>query len=168
LILGERLGRKEVERPCRPIRQEGVEHRQIVAQRLATGRGGDDDHVFATQRSLYRPRLVGVELLDRALAKRCHQAGVDPGRKPGVLRWPGRQMPPVGDAMRQLTVVFNLLEDGLQTHGCDYNRKRSREQTRKPKKGPGESQPLDRFLSLLPLPPPRKAGQQKYVVEQGG
>ena len=66
LILRERLGRKQIQRAARRILEDRVEHRRVVAERLARRRRRDDDGMPAGQRVLDRFRLMRVELLDAA------------------------------------------------------------------------------------------------------
>ena len=62
LILRERLGRKQIERTAGGILQDGVQHRRVVAERLARRRRRDHDDVAAGQRVLDRFGLMRVEL----------------------------------------------------------------------------------------------------------
>ena len=78
LILRERLGRKEVQRPRGRILQDGVEHRQVVAERLARGRGCGDDDVLAGRHALIRLGLVAIELAHAAPFERGLQARIEP------------------------------------------------------------------------------------------
>ena len=66
LILRERLGRKQIQRAARRVLQDRVEHRRVVAERLARRGRRDDDDVAAGQRVLDRFGLVRVELMDAA------------------------------------------------------------------------------------------------------
>ena len=58
LVLAERLGREEVERARGGILRHRLEHRQVVAERLARRGGRDDDDVLAVAQRLERLRLV--------------------------------------------------------------------------------------------------------------
>ncbi len=71
------------------VGQQAVEHRQVVAQRLAAGRRRDDDDVLAAQRRLDRQRLVVVGRLDAPPAERLDQPRIDPGRPLGIARQAG-------------------------------------------------------------------------------
>ena len=62
LIFGQRLGREQIHRARFRIAQQQIEHRQVVAQRLAAGGGRDDHHVLARLHDLERFGLVAVEL----------------------------------------------------------------------------------------------------------
>ena len=69
LVLGERLGRVQVERARLGVAAEHVERRQLEAQRLARRRAGGDDR-RARPRGVQRLRLVRVEALDPARGER--------------------------------------------------------------------------------------------------
>ena len=81
LVLAERLGREQVQRASRWILRDGVQDRQVVAQRLARRGGRDDDDVLAALQGVERVGLVGVEHLDALSVERSHQALVEPIRK---------------------------------------------------------------------------------------
>ena len=72
LVLGERLGGVEVERPGTRVMRERVEHRQVERERLAAGGAGCDDRVPRTC-GLERGGLVRVELLHAARRERLEQ-----------------------------------------------------------------------------------------------
>ena len=74
LILRQRLCRKQIQRARRRILQDGVEHRRVVAERLARRRRRDRDDVAAGEHVLERLGLVRVELT------RCRAR---PARPPG-------------------------------------------------------------------------------------
>jgi hypothetical protein len=61
LVLGERLGREQVESARVGVLQDPVENRQVVAERLARRRGRHDDHVLATRHAGEGFGLVAVE-----------------------------------------------------------------------------------------------------------
>src|SRR2546422_5344787 len=67
LVLGERLRRKDVERARVGLVHDRLEHRQVVAERLARRRRRDDDDVASGLHELPRARVMTVELLDAAL-----------------------------------------------------------------------------------------------------
>ena len=80
LVLGERLGRVEVERPALRLAGDPVEHRQVEGEALARGGAGGDDQVRARRR-LPGAQLVRVERLDPGAAAAARPA---PGRaRPG-------------------------------------------------------------------------------------
>ena len=61
LVLAERLGGEEVQRPCRGVLRDGLQDGQVVAERLARRRGRHDGHVLAGAQRLQGLRLVAVE-----------------------------------------------------------------------------------------------------------
>jgi hypothetical protein len=63
LVLGERLGRVEVERPRLRLARDRVQHRQVEGEALARGGAGGDDQVRGRRR-LPGAQLVRVERLD--------------------------------------------------------------------------------------------------------
>ena len=63
LVLRQRLGGVEVQRPRQRIARQRLEHRHVEAQRLAAGRRGGNDHIPTRQRSVDRLGLVGVQAL---------------------------------------------------------------------------------------------------------
>ena len=63
LVLGQRLGRVQEQRPRRRIAAQRLERRDLKAERLARGGAGGDDR-RSVQRCLDRLGLVGVELVD--------------------------------------------------------------------------------------------------------
>ena len=81
LVLAERLGREQVERAGRWILCDGVQDRQVIAQRFARCGGRDNDDVLAALQGVERVGLVGVEHLDALPVERSHQALVEPIRK---------------------------------------------------------------------------------------
>jgi hypothetical protein len=96
LVAPECLGREQVERPRGRILRDGLEHGQVVAQRLA-GRGrGRDQHVIAGAERLHRLELVAVERGHAPPLQRGPEARVEPRRDVDQVRGSGRQ-DPVGD-----------------------------------------------------------------------
>ena len=67
LVLPERLGGEQEQRPGRRVLGQRLEHRRHVAQRLARCRGRDHDDVLAGVDRLDRVGLVDVRPLDAAL-----------------------------------------------------------------------------------------------------
>ncbi len=97
LILRQRLGRKQVERAARRILEDRVEHRRVVAERLARRRRRDDDRVATGQRVLDRFRLVRVELIDAARRERADQPRIERRGKRRELGRDRRQTPDRSD-----------------------------------------------------------------------
>ena len=103
LVLGERLGRADVERggaalalASAPLEDRG-ERGQLVGERLAGRRTGGQDDVLAAARGLGRDRLVAPQLVDAAPAERRHDVGVCP-RRPGSGAGPRAAAAPGGVA----------------------------------------------------------------------
>ncbi len=64
LVLRQRLGREEVERPRIRIFQDRVQHRQVVAKRLARSRRRHHHEILPGARQFRRGRLMRIKLLD--------------------------------------------------------------------------------------------------------
>ena len=77
LVLRERLRGEEVERPRRRLRQERLEDRQVVAERLAGRRRRHHDRVAALAEEVERLGLVRVQPLDPARPQRIREPGID-------------------------------------------------------------------------------------------
>ena len=77
LILGQRLGGEKIE-SFGPLLQHRLDHRQVVAQRLAGGCRGDDDNMLAGRDAVPRLALMAVELPDAALDQTLGNARVKP------------------------------------------------------------------------------------------
>ena len=118
LVMGQRLGREEVQGagvgPGRQARQD----RQRVAERLAAGGGCGDDDVFPPADGFDGRRLVGVELLDAAGPQGPGQARIDRIREWGKVRRPGRDAFPGDDIGDEVAVGAQVVEQGGQgRHG---------------------------------------------------
>ena len=114
LVLGERLGGKEVEHAGVGRSEERLEHREVVAEGLPRGGRGDHDHVLALVDELPAPRLVRVELLDAARPERVGESPIERrGKRRGHGRT-GRKAPRGGDARpgspRGQELIENLAE----------------------------------------------------------
>ena len=81
LILRERLGRVEVERPALRLAREQVEHGQVEREALAAGGAGRDDRVAAVPERLPRLGLVAVERGDPLRDESGRDARVEIVRK---------------------------------------------------------------------------------------
>src|SRR5438270_111600 len=71
LVLRQRLGREEVDRPALGVLQQPLQDRQVVAQRLAARGGGHDDEVIPLPYGGVGLELVRVELVDPAASQGC-------------------------------------------------------------------------------------------------
>ena len=72
LVLRQRLGGKQVERAA-AIGNRGFQNRQVVAQRFAAGRAGDDDEIAARAGRFQRRHLMAIQLLDAARRQKPHE-----------------------------------------------------------------------------------------------
>ena len=90
LVLGERLGRVEVERARLGVRAQDLERREVEAQRLAARRARGDDR-RRLPRVLERLRLVAVELVDPGVGQALHDRRMQVG---GELREDAARAPP--------------------------------------------------------------------------
>ena len=97
LVLGQRLGREQIERACRRIAQDGTEHRRVVAEGLARCGRRDRDDVTALQRVGHRLRLMHVGSSDAPRGKRGTEPVIDRVRVVGELRRLGGKPTPRGD-----------------------------------------------------------------------
>ena len=111
LVLAERLGREEEQRPRGRILGDGLQDRHGVAQRLARRGRRDDDDVRARVDRLDRLGLVGVRAGDAATR--------EPGDDPRIQ--PVREVGEVGTACRQDRVMDDAASDGrlLEQAGQD-------------------------------------------------
>ncbi len=106
LVLRQRLGRKQIQRPRGRIAQDGVQDGDVVAERLAGRRRRGDDHALPRQGVRNSGRLVRVEPGDAAARERLDQARVDAGRHRRVLRVRRRHPPHGGDDLVGRVGVF--------------------------------------------------------------
>ena len=90
LVLAQSLGGKEVERPSGAVVGDGLQDGEVVAERLAGGRGRHDGHVAALSQRLDGLSLVAVEAADAAKLEGPDQAGIEPvgQRRPRSPDWP--------------------------------------------------------------------------------
>ena len=63
LILRQRLGGIEIERPRQRVARQRLQHRRVEAERLAAGRRGGHHHMLPIQRGVDRLGLVRVQSL---------------------------------------------------------------------------------------------------------
>ena len=122
LVLGERLGWEQVERPRRAVLEDCANHRDVVAECLATRCRGHDDCVLARERTFDGLRLVCVRPLNAALSERFDELRVHAVRPLGEPR-PLRFDPPHND-IRRLRLQ---LRDHARSHERHGKRPYSRE-----------------------------------------
>ncbi len=111
LILGEGLGGEEIDGPRMRILEQGVEHRDVVAERLPRGGGSDDDDILAPLGGLDRRGLMGKESLDTSRLEHVDEARIDAGREVGERSLPGRRDLPGGDLPHEVWGILHLGED---------------------------------------------------------
>ena len=110
LVLGQRLGREEVEGATARASEEGVEDRQVVAERLPARGRRDHDRVASGTHVVEGLPLVDVEPLDAAARQGGDQALVEIGRQVGVDRL-GRLLDAVDhDPLGEGSVVAEAVE----------------------------------------------------------
>ena len=81
LILCERLGWEQIQRPTGRILENRVQHRRVVAERLPRRRRRDHDDVSAGEGVIQRLRLMDVQLRDPSCCQRVAQPLVESRRK---------------------------------------------------------------------------------------
>ena len=105
LVLGEGLGGKQVEGAALRRFENPLKHGQVVAQRLAAGRGRHQQHMLPVPSFLDRFGLMAVELSDAPLFEDKTEAGVNPARKGGVTAFRGRKSPERRHGFHEAPVV---------------------------------------------------------------
>jgi hypothetical protein len=119
LVLRERLGRVEVERPRVAVAAQRVERRQLEAERLAARRAGGDDGRARPGR-VQRLGLMRPEPLDAARLERSDHRGVqrlrerDRPRLAAVLRGLPDQAVILAPGGEQLVPGLDVTDDGHQ------------------------------------------------------
>jgi hypothetical protein len=91
LVLGERLGREEVERSHIRVLQDRVEDGKVVAERLAGGRRRDDHRAPPGPDGVAGLALVRVQPLDPARAQDLEELRMEVGREVRVAPGLGRK-----------------------------------------------------------------------------
>ncbi len=108
LVAGERLGGKQVECPGRLVLHDAVQHRHVVAQRLAAGRGGHHHEVPPHKRRLDGAALVDVGPVDPPVPKRADHPGVQGRREGPVDRFARGHHMPAGHVVHEEWIVFQF------------------------------------------------------------
>jgi len=130
LVLAQRLGGEQEQRPGGRVLGQGLEHRHGVAERLAGCGGRDHDDVLTGVHRLDGIRLVRVRPLDPALGEPVADPRVQPLRPVAMLRRPGLPDLVVDHAAGKGRFVEKLVEDrtcgggGVGTHAgsrCIWN-----------------------------------------------
>ncbi len=78
LVLRERLGGKQIQRARLRFVEDALHHRQVVAKRLAAGRGRDEHHVLTITDEAHGLGLMPVEPLHAALCQYVFQLRIHP------------------------------------------------------------------------------------------
>ena len=118
LVLGERLGGEQIEHPRLGLLHQRLQHRQVVAERLA-GRGRRDHHeVLALGHRVEGLGLVRVELLHPARLEGLDDPGIQRRRERGEHRGLGVEVPDGGDEGPRLERGQELVEELPDLHGA--------------------------------------------------
>ena len=115
-ILRQRLRRVEIERACGRIGQQAVEDRQVVAERLAAGRRGDDRDMLAAQARGDRLGLMRIELADASRRHRLDEPGIEARRERRIARAARRHMRPAGHVAHELRLEPERLKRAFDGH----------------------------------------------------
>ena len=117
LVLRERLGGEEQERPGGRVLRDGLKDRQGIAQGLARRGRRDDDDVLARPGPLDGFRLVDVRTLDAARREAGHDPRIEPVRKVRVFRLASGHDRVMDDAAGERRLVQHLGQDGGRLRG---------------------------------------------------
>ncbi len=116
LILSQRLGGVEVQGASEGIGHQRLEHRHVVAQRLAAGRAGGYDDVPAVAGRINRPGLVRVEPLDALRRQHLPQARRQRTFQVRPDRRARRNALYVGDLLEIIGQRPQVLDKGVNVH----------------------------------------------------
>ena len=114
LVLGEGLGREEVEGAGLRLFEDLLEDREVVAEGLAARRRGDEDDALPLPDQIHGLCLVAVELTDAAGREDLPQGGVDPLRVFRKFAGTGGDLPDRPDVLHEPPVLFGPREPFLQ------------------------------------------------------
>ncbi len=117
LILRQRLGRVEIERPGQRIARQRFEHRRVEAQRLAAGRGGGDHHVLPRERRVDRLRLMRVEPLGPGRGQRPAHGRAELDLQLAVARRPDGDGLRMDQLPRVVAPAAQLVQEGVRIEG---------------------------------------------------
>ena len=120
LVLGQRLGGEQIEHTTVRLLHQGLEHREVVAERLARRRRGHDDQVLPLGDDLERLGLVAVELLHAARAERFHQPRIERGGERSEDGSSRLEASDGGDEGAGLERRQELIEELSDRHGSSY------------------------------------------------
>jgi len=111
LVLCERLGWEEVERTAVGLAKEGVEDRNVVAERLARGGRCGEDDVFIGSYPVDRVALVSVGAFDAAPPKSVEERWMKVGGVISPRRFSGRTNEVASHVGGVLTLSGEIMED---------------------------------------------------------
>ena len=117
LVLAERLGRKEEQRPSRRVLGDRLERGQGIAEGLARRGRRDHDDVLAGMDRIDGLGLVRVQPLDPAPGETLHDARVQPRRHRGVDRLARRQDGVMDHPASEGRLLEHPVEDGRRIGG---------------------------------------------------
>ena len=124
LILGQRLGGKEVQGAGAPVVEERFQDRDVVGQGLAAGRAGGQDHVLPGADGVDGLGLVGVQPLSADVAQGRFQSRRQRPVQLAIARLAGRQVLHVDHLVPVAGQLVDLLEEGSYIHrGSFYHRR---------------------------------------------
>ncbi len=116
LVLGERLGRKKVQGTGLRIFHQRRQDRQVEAQRLAAGRAGGQDDIFAAAGMGPGLDLMAVQRGDAPVHESLSQGWRQVGRERSQIRGARRRRPPGRNVQGGLGVIAPVREQGQQGH----------------------------------------------------
>ncbi len=123
LVLAERLGGEEVQRPRRGILRDGLQDGQVVAERFARCGGRHDGHILPGSQRLECLRLMAVQRADASSLQGAHETRLQPvrdGHVLGRLGWqdvPRREAGPHVGLRQQAVQGIQRGTRLMQSHG---------------------------------------------------
>ena len=102
--------------PSEWITQACLQDRQVVTERLATGRARDDHQIVAGARGFQRANLVRVELFDATCLKQLHDLGLEWFVRLGKGACPSWQFLDMCDLLSVQFVSLNQAQKTTDVH----------------------------------------------------
>ena len=118
LVLGEGLGREEVEGAGLRLFEDLLQDGQVVAEGLAARRRGDEDDALALADQINGLGLVAVELTEPPRREDIPQGGMDPCRIFRKFAGAGGDLTDRPDVLHEPPVLFGPREPLLQGQFC--------------------------------------------------
>ena len=131
LVMAQRLGGKEIEGAGVVVAQQRVQHGQVIAERLAAGRGRDDGHRVARARTGDGLGLMRVELCDAAAGERRLEAGMQVSRDGSHDRGLSRERAPGRHVGHKAVVPAQFPQQLFERHREKSHAKSPRTQRQK-------------------------------------